>query len=164
MQARIAAARWMGYSVLLLLAVVLQTMVFPRVSAVPNPKAAVMAVVCIAVFSGIAGGAAAGFLCGMLCDALLGIEAYFTLSLMSAGAVTGALCGKVLQRSFWPALMMGAASVIVIESLYILFFQVAAGRAPMSAFISVGLPVVIASVLCVPLIYPLIRAISKLGE
>jgi rod shape-determining protein MreD len=164
MQNRMAVLRWLGYSVLLLLAIVLQTMVFPRIDAVPNPRLAIAAVVCIAVFSGVTGGAAAGFAGGMLCDALLGTEAYFSLSMMAAGAVTGYLCGRVFQRAFWPAVFMSAASVVVIESAFLLFYQVAVRGIPLSAFISVGLPAVIASIVCTPPVYPLFRAVSKLGD
>ncbi|MCL1806746.1 MAG: rod shape-determining protein MreD [Oscillospiraceae bacterium] len=162
MQARMAIARWIGFSVLLLLAVILQIMVFPRIYALPNPLVSVAAVGSLAVFTGVRGGAAAGFVCGLLCDALLpGVEAYFTFTMMAAGALTGLLCGKVLQRSFWPALALCAASVTLIEFFYILFFQIAARGVPFSAVISVGLPEVLASVCCLPLAYPAFRGVSR---
>jgi rod shape-determining protein MreD len=121
----------------------------------------VAAVVSLAVFAGMAGGAAAGFICGMLCDALLGTEAYYTLTMMGAGVLTGALCGRMLQRAFWPAAVLSAASVAVIESAYILVYQVAVRNVPISAFFSVGLPVIVISILCVPFVYPLFRAVAK---
>jgi rod shape-determining protein MreD len=159
--ARAAAVRWMGIGVLLFLAVVLQTMVFPRISVMPNAMLSIVAVVSFAVFSGLPGGAAAGFICGLLCDAIYGTEAYFALSAMGAGALSGALCGKVLQRAFLPALALSAVSVAVIKGLYILFFQTAARGIPVSSFISVGLPVFLASIISVPLVYPLFRAVAK---
>jgi rod shape-determining protein MreD len=160
MMARFLIARWIAFSVLLLLSVTLQTMVFPRIGAIPNPMLSVVAVVSLAVFSGTAGGAAAGAVCGLLCDALLHGEAYFTLSMMGAGALTGALCGKILQKKFLPALALTAISVCVIEFFYILY-QVAAGRAQWGAMIYVGLPEVLASVLCVPPVYLLFRTAAK---
>ncbi|MCL2003217.1 MAG: rod shape-determining protein MreD [Oscillospiraceae bacterium] len=160
-QARAAMARWMSFSVLLLLSVILQAMVFPRVSAVPNPMLSVAAVISLAVFSGPAGGAAAGFICGLLCDALLGTEAYFSLTMMGAGAVTGFLCGRVLQKTFWPAFLMSSVSIFVIESAYILFFQIAARGVPLRAFVGAGLPGMLAGILCVPLVYPAFRAVAK---
>jgi rod shape-determining protein MreD len=160
LQARSAFARWIAFSVLLLLSVTLQTMVFPRIGALPSPMAALAAVVCAAVFSGLAGGAAAGAVCGLLCDALLHTEAYFTITFMCAGALTGALCGKVLQKKFLPALALSAVSVVAIQFFFILF-QVFAGRAPWGAMISVGLPEVLATVLCVPLVYPPFRVAAK---
>jgi rod shape-determining protein MreD len=136
-------------------------MVFPRVNAIPNPMLSVAAAVSIGVFSGLGGGAAAGFIGGLLCDALLGTEAYFSLTMMGAGALTGSLCGRILQRAFWPALVLSSVSFIIIQSVYILFFQVLAKGAPPGAFLSVGLPEVLISVLCVPLVYPLFRAVAK---
>ena len=163
LQARAAIARWTGFSVLLLLSVTLQTMVFPRITAVPNPLLSVAAVVSLAVFSGVWGGAAAGAVCGLLCDALLPhIEAYFTVTTMAAGALTGFLCGKVMQRTVWSALLLGTVSVCVIELAYALFFQVAAGRVPWGAIGSVALPEMLAGILCVPVIYPLFRGVAKI--
>ena len=163
LQARAAVARWTGFSVLLLLSVTLQTMVFPRINAVPNPLVSVAAVVSLAVFSGVWGGAAAGAVCGLLCDALTPhIEAYFTLTTMAAGALTGFLCGKVMQRNIWSALLLGSASVGVIELFHALFFHVAAGRAPWGAIGSAALPEMLAGMLCVPAIYPLFRSVSKI--
>jgi rod shape-determining protein MreD len=159
-QVTLSVARWIAFSVLLLLSVTLQAMVFPRIDAVPNPMVSVAAVVSLAVFTGTAAGAAAGAVCGMLCDALLHGEAYFTLTMMGAGALTGSLCGKVLQRKFLPALALSAASACVIAFFYIVI-QVAVGRAPWGAIISVGLPEVLASIGCVPLVYPLFRAAAK---
>jgi rod shape-determining protein MreD len=159
---RTAIARWIGFFVLILLAVTLQIMVFPRLGALPNPLVSVVAAVSLAVFAGTAGGAAAGFVCGLLCDALLPhTEAFFALATMGAGALTGFLCGKFLQRGFLTALVMSAVSVTAIESAYFLFFQAAAGRAPAGAYLTAGLPAILASVLCVPLIYPLFRLTAQ---
>ncbi|MDR0292569.1 MAG: rod shape-determining protein MreD [Oscillospiraceae bacterium] len=158
---RMALFRWVCFSVLLLMSVILQTMVFPRLSGVPNPMVSVAASVSAAVFSGVPGGAAAGFACGLLCDALTpGVEAYFTLTTMAAGALTGFLCGKYLQRTFWSALLLSAASLCVIGAGYALFFQVAAGRAPWGAIVAVGLPEILGGVLCVPLVYPAFRGVA----
>lgn len=161
LQARALIAKWTGFSVLLVIAVVLQTMVFPRLSAVPNPMIAVAAVVSAAAFSSPAGGAAAGFICGMVCDALLGTEAFYSLTMMGAGAAAGTLCGKILQRAFLPVMVLSAASAAVIESVYILIFQIAVRRVPLSAYASVSLPVIAASILCVPVVYPFFRAVAK---
>jgi rod shape-determining protein MreD len=162
MQTRDAIARWMGYSVLLLISLILQIMVFPRVGAVPNPMLSVVAVVCAAVFTGTAGGAAAGFICGMICDALLGTEAYYSLMLLGAGAMTGALCGRVLQKKFLPAVILSALSVVLISAFHLLFYLAPVRGVPVGAFVSVGLPEIFMSVLSVTLIYPLFRAVSKL--
>jgi rod shape-determining protein MreD len=161
---RNSIVRWIGFSVLILLAVTLQIMVFPRINALPVPLVSAAAVVSLAVFAGTAGGAASGFVCGLLCDSLLPhTEAFFALTLMGAGALTGFLCGrgKILQRGFLAALVMSAVSVIIIKSVYILFFQVAAGRAPIGAYFTAGLPSMLASIFCVPLIYPLFRLTAK---
>ncbi|MDR0324648.1 MAG: rod shape-determining protein MreD [Oscillospiraceae bacterium] len=163
MQTRVAVARWIAFSVLLLLSVTLQTMVFPRISAVPNPMVSVVAAVSLAMFSGVWGGMAAGAVSGMLCDALLPhIEAYYTLTTMAAGALTGFLCGKIMQRNFWSALLLCTASVCVIEMFYVLFFHVATGRAPWSAMGFVGVPEILASIVCIPVIYPAFRGVAKI--
>jgi rod shape-determining protein MreD len=162
LDARNAIVRWIAFFVLILLAVTLQIMVFPRIGALPNPLVSLVAVVSLAVFAGTAGGAAAGFVCGLMCDALMPhTEAFFALTTMGAGALTGFLCGKYLQRNFLSALVMSAVLVISVKSAYILFFQVAAGRAPIGAYVTVGLPAMLASVLCVLFIYPLFSAVAK---
>jgi rod shape-determining protein MreD len=154
--------RWIGFSVLILLAVTLQIVVFPRIGALPNPLVSVAAAVSLAVFAGTAGGAAAGFACGLLCDALLPhTEAFFTLVTMGAGALTGFLCGRILQRNILSALVMSSILMAGIKLCYLLFFHIAPGRVPISAFFTVGLPSVLASILCVPLIYPLFRLVAR---
>jgi rod shape-determining protein MreD len=160
---RTAIARWICFFVLILIAVTLQIMVFPRIDVLPNPLVSVTAVVSLAVFAGPVGGVAAGFIGGLMCDALLPhTEAYFTLTAMGAGALTGFLCGrgKLLQKNFLSATVMTAASTVVIQSVYVLCFHVATGRAPVSAYFTAGLPVILASVLCVPFIYPLFRLVA----
>ena len=166
LDARNAVLRWIGFSFLILLAVTLQIMVFPRIDALPTPLFSVVAVVSLAVFTGTREGAISGFACGLVCDALLPhTEGFFALTIMGVGALTGYLCGrgKFFVRNFFSALVMSSLSVIFIKSVYILFFQVAAGRAPIKAYVTIGLPVMLASILCVPLVYPLFRLAAKGG-
>jgi rod shape-determining protein MreD len=151
----------MGFSVLIFIAVVLQAMVLPRIGAVPTPMIALAAVVSAAALSSPAGGAAAGFVCGMVCDALLGTEAFYSLTMMGAGAAAGTLCGRVLQRAFLPVMVLSAAAAVIIESSYFFIFQIAVRRTPLSAYAGVSLPVIAASILCVPLVYPFFRAAAK---
>jgi len=162
LQTRNTITRWTGFYAIILLAVTLQIMVFPRLDALPNPLVAVAAAVSLAVFAGTAGGAVSGFFCGLLCDALLPhTEAFFTLSTMGAGALTAFLCGRFLQRNIFSALVMSAVLVTGIQLVYILFFQVAPGRAPVSALFTVGFPSILATVLCVPLVYPHFRLAAR---
>lgn len=155
-------AKWIGFSALSLLAVIMQIMVFPRLSAVPNPLVSVAAVISLAVFAGVPGGAAVGFICGLLCDAMLPtVEAYFALTMMATGALTGFLCGKYMQRSFWSALVLCSVCAAVIEFFFFFMFYFITGRAGWSALYQVALPEVLASILCVPLLYPLFRGIAR---
>jgi rod shape-determining protein MreD len=162
LQARTAIARSVGTCVLLLLAITLQIMVFPRIGALPNPMICIAAVVCTAVFAGHWSGGAAGAVCGMLCDALLpGVEAYFTVTLMAAGAVTGILCAKYLQKNFVSSFVLSAVFICAIGFFFILLFQIAPGRAPWSALWTVGLPETLAGIAATPLVYPVFRGLNR---
>jgi rod shape-determining protein MreD len=165
LQARTAISRWIGFSVLLLLSVTLQIMVFPRISILPNPMVSVAAVVCASVFAGRSGGAVCGAVCGLLCDALMpGMEAYFTVTTMAAGGVTGFLCGKYMQRAFWPAVLLGTGFICLIELFRSLFFYIAAGRAPWGALGTVALPAMLAGIACIIILYPAFRGVARIFD
>ncbi len=153
--------KWVAFAVPLLLAVVLQVMVFPRLP-LPAPPAAVAAAVPVAMFTGTYGGGAAGLICGLLCDALLpSAEGFFALTLMAAGAATGFLCEKVLQKTLWTALSLTAGFAFAAEFLLFFLFYFLPGRAGGDAVYRIVLPAAALCPACTPLFYPVCRGIAK---
>ncbi|MDR1669860.1 MAG: hypothetical protein LBR76_07875 [Oscillospiraceae bacterium] len=151
------------FGVLTVLAAVLQTEALTRVPAVPNALVSVPAVVALAIFTGPVGGGAAGLICGLLCDAMTPtVEALFALTLMTAGIVTGLLCVRILQKTFWSALLITSVSAVLIEFLLFLIFYLIPGRTIWAAFLTVGLPEALAGIVCLLPLYPLFRGVSRL--
>lgn len=159
------AAKGLCFGVLLVLAAILQTKVLTRVPFIPNPLVSVPAVVAFSIFTGPVSGGAAGLICGLLCDAMTPtVEALFALSLMAAGILTGLLCVRILQKTFWSALLVTSVTAVLTEFLLFLLFYLFPGRTVWSAFLTVGLPEALAGIICLLPLYPLFRGISRLFE
>ncbi|MDR1691867.1 MAG: hypothetical protein LBR72_00765 [Oscillospiraceae bacterium] len=157
--------RGIFFGALLVLCVVLQTRVLTRFPAFPNALAAIPAVVALSVFAGPVAGGVAGLLTGLLCDALTPtVEALYALSLMAAGFLTGSLCVRTLQKTFWSALLLTAGWALIIEFLVFFLFYLLPGRTVWPAFLTVGLPEAGGGVLFLLPLYPLFRGGSRLFE
>ncbi|MCL2030848.1 MAG: rod shape-determining protein MreD [Oscillospiraceae bacterium] len=153
------------YAFLLLLCTLLQMSLLPawRVAGVHPLWLPVLAVM-IAVREGERLGLGFGLAAGLLCDLLLPrSEGFFTVFLMAAGLLAGALCEHVLTRGFVAALLWSLAVFAAMDVLFFVLFYLLPGRAGWGALVSVALPETLFSVTSGLWLYLPVKGIHRIA-
>lgn len=157
------ALMWVLYSVLFLLLVVLQTVVFGRVRFFDAKLSLIpVCIACVAMHCGAEAGALYGLCCGTFwCFTGVSGGALLIVLLSACGAVIGYLCDRYLVRQFLSALLMSLLALAVCQTVLFLF-QWNLGTIPVSTIrvlpVQIGL-----SLLACPPVYLCAWAIRKVG-
>lgn len=149
---------------LLLLAYILQDMIFPRLQIAGTvPLVLPLAAVAVAMFEGSIRGGLFGLAAGILCDASLGRPAVlFTIALTACALLVGILGETVLARGFPSYLVCAACTLLVCCVLQALPLLIYAGAA-FSALAATGLMQILYSMLlCLP-VYWMARSLNRLA-
>ena len=155
--------KWTLYVVTLLLTAVFQTVVMGswKIFGV-HPNIFPVLVAVVALVEGPYGGAAFGFATGVVCDAFMNpAEGFFMIIFMITGLFLGAAGEYLFKRNIFTALLFSLASMAIENVLFFTFFVLLPGKASIYALWTVALPEILFSTLFMPVIYALIKYISK---
>ncbi len=163
-QTKTKVKRYVVYSVILLLAHILQNSlpIFPEILAV-RPVLLISVAVCISMFEGELVGAVAGLVAGALWDTVTATaDGYNAFYLMVACAVCGVLLRVFMRNNIITYIMMNTGITIFYFSSYVLFFITAQGiDGGAEMLLRYYLPMSVYSLILTPLWYILIRAVNR---
>lgn len=155
--------KWVLYSVLFFFAMLLQTIILPRLAIADITLCAIpICLACVSVKEGADHSTLYGLLTGIF-FCLSGTDCgplylfVFTLSC----ALCGSICDQFYTRTIAPALLLSLLSLLLCEGLVFLF-RAYTGAVSMSLGLTVLLPEILLSLLLFPMFYLAVWAISKI--
>lgn len=151
---KINVKKWLKYSLVLLVAWLIQSTLLNRISILGiSPMLVPVCVACVAMFEGGDSGAAFGLGAGLLLALTQSDRAaLYVVGLTLAGAAVGGLSTHYFTSTILSSLLMSIMALAISEGL-IWLFGMAVGTLPGIALVTVLLPVIGVSFLFTPLLY-----------
>lgn len=164
-QRLLSVLKWTCYTALFLVSILTQTAIPASRGVLGLPLFCVpVAVSCIAMHEGAEKGglfALIGATVWCLSGTDYGSAQIITLTIV--GVLSGGLCQVLLTRRFFPAVLLSAGALVLNEGVCF-GLRLYLGGASQEQFVTVLLPALGFSMLCVPLTYLFTRLIAKLGR
>lgn len=157
--------RWTLYSLLLLLLIMLQTVVFGNRTVLGiHPDLVPLALTCVCLREGPERGGLFALL-GSLVWCLSGVDlGSARILLLTVVPVLGSLlCRSVLQNRFLPCLFFTLLTLLCEQSAMFLLKHFFRGL-PAECFLRDALPCALISVVAHPAVYGLVKAVSRIGD
>lgn len=157
---REAIFKWLGYGAYLLLAHILETMLFSRFAIFGViPIIIPVTVAIVAVLEGPEGGAGFGLAAGLLTDAVAPGAGFYTIVLTLFGIIIGNASRFVFSKTF-PTALLASLVLLIVLSVGSFAISFAENRAGITALWTVSAPEVAYSLLFCPPLYFLMKRIS----
>ncbi len=157
--------RWTLYTLLFLLAMMMQTVVFGNHKLFgAHPNFVPVVITCVCLREGAERGGMFALLTSLFWCLSGADEGSISIAVLTVVPVIGSvLCSAVLANRFLPCLAITVVTLFT-EQAAIFLFKYFFGTMDGSRFLTVLLPTVLVSALAQPIVYLLVKCIEKIGD
>jgi len=160
-----AILKWALYTLLFLLAMLLQTVILPRLRINGIALTAVpVCIACVAVWEGSAAGGIFAICCGIFYS-LSGVDCgpIFVLTFAVSAVLSGGICEHYTVRGFVSSLMLSLMSLAICQTIAFVL-RVYANIVAAKYWSTLLIPEILLSILLVPFFYYGTRVIAKIRK